>query len=60
MKAGARCSTSRLAGCAALGMKKKLSGRPFDLLATACLVQTVEVSTELADTARLRGDQAKG
>ncbi len=33
--------------------EEKLSGRPFDLLATdACLMQTVEVSTELADTAR--------
>ncbi len=33
--------------------EEKLSGRPFDLLATdACLMQTVEVTTELADTAR--------
>lgn len=33
--------------------EEKLSGRPFDLLATdACLMQTIEVSTELADTAR--------
>lgn len=40
---------------------ERLGGRPFDVLATdACLMQSVEVTTELADTARFFvGSEAK-